>query len=139
MIDRRLLTSAVHVVFRLCDILSVHDSSDAGLLANVAIALAQNDDFVPRDVILLDRLADDPLANTVTVDIGGVPRVEATVVSCFEEWQRFLFVNDPGLPRWIAEAHGAEDGHRDSQAAVSKAFVGCFCLCDGAQDGVLLG
>ena len=117
----------------------VHDSSDARLLANVAIALAQDDDLIPRDVILLDRLADDLLADTITVHVRGVPGVEATIVSCFEKWQCFFFVDNPRLPRWVAEAHGAEDRDGDTQAAVSKALVSRFCLCDGAQDGVLLG
>ena len=117
----------------------IHDSSDAGLLADVAVALAQDDDLVPWDVILLDRLTDNLLTDAVTVHIGCVPRVEATVIRCFEEWQCFLFVDDPRLPRWIAEAHGTEDRDGDTQAAVSEALVRCFCLCDGAQDGVLLG
>jgi hypothetical protein len=89
--------------------LSIEDSSDAGLFANVAVALAQDDDLVPRDLVLLDRFADDLLADAVAVYIGCVPGVEATVVSCFEERQRFLFVDDPRLPCWVAEAHGTED------------------------------
>ena len=133
------LTTAVYIVFRLGDILPVLDSSDLGLFADVAVALAQDDDLVPRDLVLLDRFADDLLADAVAVYIGCVPGVEATVVSCFQQGKCFLFVDDPGLPCWVAETHGAEDGDGDAQTTVSKALVGCFCLCDGAQDGVLLG
>jgi hypothetical protein len=119
--------------------LSIEDSSDAGLFANVAVALAQDDDLVPRDLVLLDRFADDLLADAVAVHIGCVPGVEATIVRCFEERQCFLFIDDPRLPCWVAEAHGTEDRDGDAQAAVSETLVGCFCLCDGAQDWVLLG
>jgi hypothetical protein len=94
--------------------LSVQDSSDAGLFANVAVALAQDDDLVSWDLVLLDCFADDLLADAVAVHICCVPGVETTIVSCFEERQRFLFIDDPRLPRWIAEAHGTKDRDRDS-------------------------
>lgn len=66
----RLLTSAIDVVLRLSDLLPVHNPPHAGVLAHIAVALAQDHDLVTRDLILLDRLADDLLAHAVAVQFA---------------------------------------------------------------------
>jgi hypothetical protein len=129
---KRKLTTPIDIILRLGDILPVHDAPNARLLAHIPIAFAQDHNLVPRDLVLLDRFPDDLFAHTITVHVRGIPGVEAAVVSRFEEREGFLFVDDPRLPLWAAEAHGAEDGVRDAQAAGAKAVVGCFGGGDGA-------
>jgi hypothetical protein len=136
---KRKLTTPIDIILRLGDILPVHDAPNARLLAHIPIAFAQDHNLVPRDLVLLDRFPDDLLAHAVAVHVRRVPGVEAAVVRRFKKWEGLLFVDDPGLPLGGSEAHGAEDGVGDAQAAGAEAMVGCFCGGDGAQDGVLLG
>lgn len=63
------------------------DVAALGILGDGAVALAENDDLLPRNVILLQRFSDDLFAHTVRVNVGGVPRVEALVVGLLQEWQ----------------------------------------------------
>jgi len=113
------LTATIDVVLRICHLVAIHDSSDAGLLANITEALTQNHDFVAWDGVLLDGLANDLLADTVAVHVRGVPGVQPAVVSCLQDWQRLLLVQDPRLPRLITEGHSTQDWHGHAQAGVS--------------------
>jgi hypothetical protein len=133
------LTTTINIILRLRNLLPIHNAPDPRLLTNIPVAFTQNHDFIPRNLVLLDRFADDLLADTVAVHVRRVPGVEAAVVSGFQQGEGFLFVDDPGLPGWVAETHGAEDGDGDAQAAGAEAFVGCFCFCDGAEDWVGFG
>ena len=45
---------------------------------------------MPRDLVLLDGLADDLLADAVRVDVGRVPGVQPFVVGGFQEGKRLL-------------------------------------------------
>jgi hypothetical protein len=126
----RKLTTTINIILRLRDLLPIHNGPNPRLFTDIAVAFTQNHDFIPRNLILLDRFADDLLADTIAVHVRRVPGVEAAVVSGFQQRKRFLFVDDPRLPRWVAETHGAEDGDGDAQAAGAEAFVGCFCFCD---------
>jgi len=133
------LTTPINIILALRNVLPIHDPPHPRLLTHIPKALAQDDDLVPRDLVLLDRLANDLLAHTVAVHIRGIPSVEAAVVSGFKQREGLFFVDDPGLPLGGPEAHGAEDWVGDAQAAGPEAVVGCFGGGDGAQDGVLLG
>jgi len=50
----------------------------------------------------------------------------ATVIGCFEQWQRLVFLDHPGLPSFVADAHGAEDGVADAETRPAELAVGCF-------------
>ena len=45
------------------------------ILSNWAPALAQNNEFLPRNVVFLDSFADDTLRLAIGVIIRGVPSV----------------------------------------------------------------
>ena len=104
-------TAVIHIVFALRNLLPIHDTPDVRRLAHVTVAFAEDDELVPGNVELLDRLADDLFAYAVAVDVGGVPGVEAAVVGCFEKLESFVFFDDPGLPFLVAKAHSTEDGN----------------------------
>ena len=81
------------------------DVDFAVLLGDAEETLAQDDELLARDVVLLDGLADELFAAAVGVDVGRVPGVDADVVGVFEEGERLGFVEDPGLPVGGAVAH----------------------------------
>ena len=64
------------------------------------IALRQNDQLLPGNVVLLDGLADDLFRDTVGIDVSGVPSVESDFVGVLQDGQGRLFVEDPILPFW---------------------------------------
>ena len=57
------------------------------LFANGPAAFCQNENFVTRNIKFLQSFADDFFGDTVTVGVGGVPGIETTIISCFEEFQ----------------------------------------------------
>lgn len=57
--------------------------------------LGKDDDLLPRNVELLEGLADDDLGFSVGVCVGGVPGVDAAVVRCLEDFETFFLVEDP--------------------------------------------
>ena len=83
------VTALIDVVFRLCDI-RVHHTPDTRFLADMAIALAQDDQLFARNVVLFDRFANDLLRHAIGVDIGCVPSVQAAVICRFEDRQRLI-------------------------------------------------
>lgn len=70
----------------------------ASIARNSEIAFAQDDDFVSRDIVFLEGLADDLFRASVGVDICCVPCVETDIVGMLEEWEGFFFVEYPFLP-----------------------------------------
>lgn len=52
-----------------------------------------------------------------------IPGIKASVVSCLQQWQRFLLIQHPTLPVWRAEAHGSEYGDGDPQTALAQLLV----------------
>ena len=77
------------------------------VLRHAEVAFAEDDDSAARDVVLLQRLAHDPLALPHGIHVRRVPGVEPDVVRVLEKRQRLLLVKDPPLPFWIAVGHCA--------------------------------
>lgn len=96
-------TALVDVVLTPLDLFGVLDVHDAGLLADGAETFGQQNQFVPGDLVLLNRLADHLLGNAVRVHVRRVPGVQAAVVRALEEFVHFGgVVNHPGLPIFVA-------------------------------------
>lgn len=49
------------------------------------MTLGQDNQLVSRDIVFLNRLADDDLRGAITVNIRCVPGIEASIVGGFEE------------------------------------------------------
>lgn len=93
----------VDVVFALLDRVGKLDVHHSGLFADGSKALRQYNKFLARDLVLFDGVADHLFRNAVGVDVGGVPGVEATIVSSFEEFVDLLrVINHPWLPVLVA-------------------------------------
>jgi hypothetical protein len=70
------LTKLVHIIFGFLQIL------DDGvcmklLLSNAAVRLRHQHQFVPRDLIFLDRLGNNSLRVTIGINVCSIPLVES--------------------------------------------------------------
>ena len=70
-------TCLIDVVLTLGNVLGVEDGSNVMLLAYCAEAFGKNNNFVPRNVKLLNCFADYDFTLSVTVNIGGIPGLES--------------------------------------------------------------
>ena len=103
--------------------------------------LGHNNDFVPRQVELLDRLAEDDFGEPVRVHlkkvkvrksislspvpkqrtyIRGVERLDSLVICVLDMLDGFLLSQDPFLPFWAAVGHAAQDDLRHLEPGVSE-------------------
>ena len=84
-----------------------------GILADGPVELGHDDDFVARDVVLLQGLADNHFGLAVGIHVGGIPGVQSHIVGGLEERQglfslhvsnaraKTVFLrNEPLPPRW---------------------------------------
>jgi hypothetical protein len=61
------------------------DVQDVRRFADSTEAFGQEDELLAGKIELLDRLAYHFFADTVAIDVGGVPGVKTTVVGAFQE------------------------------------------------------
>jgi hypothetical protein len=80
-----LRTRLVHIILRRSNLLWVENSPNVWFLANRSKALGKNNKLVARDVVFLDRLANDCLADSIGIDIRGIPGIQASIVCSLEE------------------------------------------------------
>lgn len=76
--------SLVDVIFTLLEVLRVPDVYHVRFFPDRPETLGQQDQFVTWDVVLLDGGADHLFRDSVRIDVGRVPRVEATIVRPLE-------------------------------------------------------
>jgi hypothetical protein len=60
----------VCIILQLRELVGIVYAAYRGIFADIAIALREDDKLLTREVVLLDRLADDFLRDTVGVDVG---------------------------------------------------------------------
>jgi hypothetical protein len=87
-----------HEPIVLCTRRNHRHSTRIRLIRNSIKALRHDHHAVPRDVVLLQGLANDLLGAAVRVDVRRVPGVDAGLVGVLEEGQGAVFVEDPRLP-----------------------------------------
>ena len=61
--------SAIDIVFGLGDLLSINDATYVWCFTHIAVAFAQDYEFVTRDVVLFHCFANDFFADAVAVDL----------------------------------------------------------------------
>jgi hypothetical protein len=136
----------VCVILQLRKLVGIFYAAYRRIFADIAITLCEDDELLTREVVLLDRLADDFLRDTVGVDVGwtmlatvvvqkckrrtSVPGCQPSIVGRLQQWQRLLLLNDPGLPLLISETHASEDWHRHPQTALPQLPVLCLGLLE---------
>lgn len=81
-------TTLIDIILASPDLLWEEEPSNLRNLAHGTIALRQDDQLMSRDIVLLDRLANDNLRCAVAVYIRRIPGIKASVVGCFEEGKR---------------------------------------------------
>ena len=94
------------------------------ILRDRAEDLGQDDHLLARDVVLLQRLADDDLRFAVRIGVRRVPGVDAGVVGGLEQLYAVVLVQDPrrALPLGRPEQTATEDDLGDLEAAVAEPF-----------------
>lgn len=89
-------STLVDIVTRVLE-LWVEVRLDREVLRDKAEALGKDEDLVPRDVVLLEELADDAFGLAVRVNVRSVDSVHAAIPGGFEQRDRLVLVDDPGL------------------------------------------
>jgi hypothetical protein len=75
----------VNIVLTLPDLTRIEETPDGRLLTHNTVTFCEDNEFVSRDIVFLDRLSDDLLADAIGVDVSCVPGVQSLVVGGFEE------------------------------------------------------
>lgn len=84
-----------------------------------------------------DDLSDDLFRDTVGVDISSVPGVQASIVCCFQQWERVFLLQNPRLPVFVTKAHCTEDWNGDSKPTLAQANIARLGVIDGLDDGIV--
>jgi hypothetical protein len=131
----------VCVVSKLRQLLAILDCPQTWVFTSVTVALCEDDELVARQLVLVDRFANDLFRDTVGVYISyasvlaveptayddmrhaSIPSSDSSIVCSLQQRQRLFLFNDPGLPFGRTDAHCTQDGYRNSQAALSQATV----------------
>lgn len=78
-------TTIVDIFFALRDPLAIYYTTGCGLFPHVAPALTEYYNLMSWNVVLFDGFANYLFADTVRIDIGGIPGVDATVICCLQK------------------------------------------------------
>ena len=70
----------VLVVLGRFELVFLEEEAAFGVFGDTKVAFGEDDDLLPRDVVLLYGLPDNLFAHSVAVCVRGVPRVQALVV-----------------------------------------------------------
>jgi hypothetical protein len=63
-------TAVVCVVLELGELFGIVDAAQPRIFTHIAVALCEDDELLAREVVLLDRFADDLFRYTIRVDVG---------------------------------------------------------------------
>lgn len=76
----------VHIVFALLDAALIRGSVHSRILSYHSVTFRHNHHLFAWDVVFLDCLADNLFRRPIAVRIGGVPRIDATIIGSFQQW-----------------------------------------------------
>ena len=128
------LTSLIDIILALPELLCMQRTDDVRILTDNKRDFGHDDQLVPRDIVLADRLPNHLLALSVAVRIGRVPGVDAMVIRGFQDFKRRLLVEQPRYNAGTAaQGHSAEDGPRDFQAGVTQVDIVNFGVVESLQ------
>lgn len=133
------LTTLINIILTLLHLVKESRGHQFCLLTNMIITLRQNHDLLPRNLELLDHLAEELLADAVRVHGCRIPGVDAAIIGCFEEFECFVLFNHEGNPLRGADGHPAEDWGGNAQTRRAETdivdFGGVEGLLEGRGDG----
>ena len=89
----------------------MEDGTNTGLVVHEGVTLGEDEDAVPRYVVLLEKLSNDAFRLAIGIHVSGIDGRHTAIPGGLEERQGLIFVDDPWRPFRGAKGHGADDGH----------------------------
>ena len=83
--------SRVNFSGRMAESASKFTYPQTNILRHDPEALRQNHHLISWNIVLLYRLSDNLLRNTIAVDVCCVPSVETSIEGCFQQWKGLFF------------------------------------------------